>query len=63
MSLPMVGQLLVLHGDTFDAVVKHARWLAMLGDSAYDVTLLAQSAFEQDTTASSATNIGLCPPI
>jgi len=33
-------QLLVLHGDAFDAVVKHARWLAMLGDGAYDVTLL-----------------------
>jgi UDP-2,3-diacylglucosamine pyrophosphatase LpxH len=32
-------QLLVLHGDAFDAVVKHARWLAMLGDGAYVFTL------------------------
>jgi UDP-2,3-diacylglucosamine pyrophosphatase LpxH len=32
-------RLLVLHGDEFDAVVKHARWLAMLGDSAYDAAL------------------------
>jgi UDP-2,3-diacylglucosamine pyrophosphatase LpxH len=32
-------RLLVLHGDEFDAVVKHARWLALLGDGAYDVAL------------------------
>jgi UDP-2,3-diacylglucosamine pyrophosphatase LpxH len=32
-------RLLVLHGDEFDAVVKHARWLAMLGDGAYDAAL------------------------
>jgi len=30
---------LVLHGDVFDAVVKHARWLAMLGDHAYTAVL------------------------
>jgi UDP-2,3-diacylglucosamine pyrophosphatase LpxH len=28
---------LVLHGDVFDLVVKHARWLALLGDTAYDI--------------------------
>src|SRR5262249_28324756 len=32
-------RLLVIHGDAFDAVVTHARWLAMLGDGAYDVTI------------------------
>jgi UDP-2,3-diacylglucosamine pyrophosphatase LpxH len=32
-------RLLVLHGDEFDAIVKHARWLALLGDGAYDVAL------------------------
>ena len=31
--------LLVMHGDAFDAVVTHARWLALLGDGAYTVTL------------------------
>src|ERR1700722_16616614 len=32
-------RLLVLHGDVFDAVVKHARWLAMLGAHAYTASL------------------------
>jgi UDP-2,3-diacylglucosamine pyrophosphatase LpxH len=32
-------RLLVIHGDVFDAVVKHARWLAMLGDGAYTTAL------------------------
>jgi UDP-2,3-diacylglucosamine pyrophosphatase LpxH len=32
-------RLLVMHGDAFDAVVKHARWLAVLGDHAYTVAL------------------------
>ena len=32
-------RLLVLHGDEFDAIVKHARWLALLGDGAYDTAL------------------------
>ena len=30
---------LVVHGDAFDLVVRHARWLALLGDWAYDVAL------------------------
>jgi UDP-2,3-diacylglucosamine pyrophosphatase LpxH len=32
-------RLLVIHGDAFDAVVTHARWLALLGDGAYTVAL------------------------
>ncbi len=30
---------LVIHGDQFDLVVRHARWLALLGDGAYTVAL------------------------
>ena len=34
------GRLLwVTHGDLFDGVVQHARWLAFLGDKMYDVAL------------------------
>lgn len=33
-------RLLVLHGDHFDGVVKHARWLALMGDWAYTVALV-----------------------
>ncbi len=32
-------RFLVLHGDQFDAVVKYAKWLALLGDWAYNVAL------------------------
>jgi UDP-2,3-diacylglucosamine pyrophosphatase LpxH len=36
---------LVLHGDAFDVVVKHARWLALLGDTAYDLALFVNRHF------------------
>jgi UDP-2,3-diacylglucosamine pyrophosphatase LpxH len=32
-------RLLVIHGDQFDVVVRHARWLAYFGDWAYDFAL------------------------
>jgi len=32
-------RLLVIHGDQFDVVVTHARWLALLGDWAYELAL------------------------
>ncbi len=32
-------RLLIVHGDQFDMVVKHARWLAFLGDWAYEFAL------------------------
>ncbi|MEJ1993649.1 MAG: UDP-2,3-diacylglucosamine diphosphatase [Limibacillus sp.] len=32
-------RLLVLHGDAFDGVVKYAKWLALLGDGAYNLML------------------------
>mgnify|MGYP001809558616 CR=1 FL=1 len=34
---------LVIHGDKFDVVVRHARWLAHLGDWAYDTALLVNT--------------------
>ena len=30
---------LVIHGDVFDMVVRHAKWLAYLGDWAYEIAL------------------------
>lgn len=33
-------RLLVTHGDLFDGVMQHARWLAYLGDSLYSFTLV-----------------------
>jgi UDP-2,3-diacylglucosamine pyrophosphatase LpxH len=33
-------RFLVIHGDQFDMVVRHARWLALLGDGAYTVALV-----------------------
>ena len=32
-------RLLVVHGDLFDAVVQHAKWLAYIGDNAYTAAL------------------------
>ena len=36
---------LVIHGDHFDMVVKHARWLALLGDWAYTTALATNTVF------------------
>lgn len=38
-------QLLVMHGDEFDAVVKNARWLAVVGSHAYDGLLWLNYGF------------------
>jgi UDP-2,3-diacylglucosamine pyrophosphatase LpxH len=38
-------RLLVIRGDVFDAVVKHARWLALLGDRAYTMALYLNRYF------------------
>lgn len=32
-------RVLVLHGDKFDVVIRHVRWLAFLGDWAYDLAI------------------------
>jgi len=36
-------RFLVTHGDEFDGVVQHARWLALLGDWAYGAALAANT--------------------
>jgi UDP-2,3-diacylglucosamine pyrophosphatase LpxH len=33
-------RLLVLHGDEFDSIVTHAKWLALLGSGAYEASIL-----------------------
>lgn len=38
-------RLWVVHGDLFDGVVQHARWLAYLGDSLYTVILVLNRHF------------------
>ena len=38
-------RLLVTHGDSFDGVVLYARWLAFLGDQAYELLLRANLVF------------------
>ena len=40
-------RLLVIHGDCFDAIVKHARWLAMLGDNVYMLALWVNNHFNR----------------
>jgi UDP-2,3-diacylglucosamine pyrophosphatase LpxH len=38
-------RLLVIHGDIFDTIVKHAKWLAALGDNAYTAALYINRYF------------------
>ncbi|MBB6124864.1 UDP-2,3-diacylglucosamine pyrophosphatase LpxH [Sphingobium subterraneum] len=40
-------RLLVTHGDMFDGVVLYARWLAFLGDKAYELLLKANGIFNR----------------
>lgn len=40
-------RLLVIHGDQFDVVVRHSRWLSHLGDSAYTFTLSVNTVFNR----------------
>jgi UDP-2,3-diacylglucosamine pyrophosphatase LpxH len=40
-------RFLVMHGDEFDVVVRHAKWLAFLGDWAYDTALLINTHFNR----------------
>jgi UDP-2,3-diacylglucosamine pyrophosphatase LpxH len=39
------ARYLVIHGDQFDLVVTQARWLALLGDKAYELALIANRWF------------------
>jgi UDP-2,3-diacylglucosamine pyrophosphatase LpxH len=36
---------LVIHGDLFDVVIRNARWLALVGDKAYDLAILFNRYF------------------
>jgi UDP-2,3-diacylglucosamine pyrophosphatase LpxH len=36
---------LVIHGDLFDMVIRHARWLALLGNNAYDMAIWLNTHF------------------
>ena len=38
-------RLLVIHGDAYDGVVKYARWLALLGDWAYNLMIWLNTHF------------------
>ena len=40
-------RFLVTHGDEFDGVVQHARWLAFVGDYAYRTALLLNTLFNR----------------
>ena len=40
-------RFLVIHGDDFDAVVRYAKWLAHLGDSAYTLALVLNHWFNE----------------
>jgi len=40
-------KLLILHGDEFDGVVLYAKWLAFLGDSAYNLMLKTNAVFNR----------------
>jgi UDP-2,3-diacylglucosamine pyrophosphatase LpxH len=38
-------RFLVVHGDLFDVVIRHARWLALLGDKAYEASIWLNTHF------------------
>src|SRR5260370_957661 len=38
---------LVIHGDLFDVIIRHARWLALLGSNAYDLAIWANTYFNR----------------
>ena len=40
-------RLLVLHGDQFDGVIQHGKWLARLGDSLYNLALWLNHHFNR----------------
>ena len=40
-------RFLIIHGDQFDIVVSHARWIALLGDWAYEVALFTNNWFNK----------------
>jgi UDP-2,3-diacylglucosamine pyrophosphatase LpxH len=49
---------LVLHGDEFDGVVQYARWLALLGDRAYEAAMAVNVVLNRCRQRSSARSSG-----
>jgi UDP-2,3-diacylglucosamine pyrophosphatase LpxH len=41
------ARLMVVHGDRFDSIVKHAKWLAKFGNTLYDWLLLSNGLLHQ----------------
>ena len=40
-------RFLVIHGDEFDLLARHAKWLALLGDGAYEAALALNAGFNR----------------
>jgi UDP-2,3-diacylglucosamine pyrophosphatase LpxH len=40
-------RLLILHGDAFDGIIRYAKWLALLGDQAYNLMIVVNHWFNQ----------------
>ncbi|MGQ0530302.1 MAG: UDP-2,3-diacylglucosamine diphosphatase [Panacagrimonas sp.] len=40
-------KLLVTHGDAFDVITRYHRWIALIGDTAYEATMQANHWFNQ----------------
>lgn len=38
---------LIIHGDLFDVVIQHARWLALLGNKSYDLAISVNTNFNR----------------
>ncbi len=51
---------LVVHGDHFDLVVTQARWLALLGDKAYDVRDRGQPRLQRAAPPARLSATGRC---
>jgi UDP-2,3-diacylglucosamine pyrophosphatase LpxH len=41
------NRYLVIHGDRFDVVIQHAKWLALLGERAYNAAILVNTVFNK----------------
>ena len=55
-------RFLIMHGDKFDGIVKYARWLAILGDQAYNAPARAQPLVQPGAPPASAIPTGRSPP-
>ncbi len=53
---------LVIHGDVFDMVVRHAKWLALVGDWAYTLAMTVSELCQLRSAAGSGSPTGRCLP-